>query len=150
MYIIMSETFIKIDSLQHFEISSPTYPTNGSKILWKTVSKHLNRVLNLFSQMSYNFVYLDPVPGKQTNSKGMRYFGPKVSLTDECVFTEDFTVCVGSAVLRGLHSVLLMPKKNDCVNGAGSNVDVMLTRSAHLLIVQSFWNVWHFPSNLGK
>ena len=107
----MSETFIKIDSLQHFEISSQTYPTNGSKILWKTVSKHLNRVLNLFSQMSYNFVYLDPVPGKQTNSKGMRYFGPKVSLTDECVFTEDFTVCVGSAVLRGLHSVLLMPKK---------------------------------------
>ena len=83
----MSETFIKIDSLQHFEISSQTYPTNGSKILWKTVSKHLNRVLNLFSQMSYNFVYLDPVPGKQTNSKGMRYFGPKVSLTDECVFT---------------------------------------------------------------
>ena len=46
---------------------------------------HINLVVNL--QISYNFVYLDPVPGKQTNSKGMRYFGPKVSLTDECVFT---------------------------------------------------------------
>lgn len=46
---------------------------------------HINLVFNL--QISYNFAYLDPVPGKQTNSKGMRYFGPKVSLTDECVFT---------------------------------------------------------------
>ena len=27
----MSETFIKIDSLQHPEISRQTYPTNGSK-----------------------------------------------------------------------------------------------------------------------
>ena len=32
MYIIMSETFIKIDSLQHLEISRETYPTNRSKI----------------------------------------------------------------------------------------------------------------------
>ena len=32
MYIIMSETFIKIDSLQHLEISRQTYPTNRSKI----------------------------------------------------------------------------------------------------------------------
>ena len=28
MYIIMSETFIKIDSLQHLQISSETYPMN--------------------------------------------------------------------------------------------------------------------------
>ena len=28
----MSETFIKIDSLQHLEISRQTYPTNRSKI----------------------------------------------------------------------------------------------------------------------
>ena len=28
----MSETFIKIDSLQHLEISRQTYPTNLSKI----------------------------------------------------------------------------------------------------------------------
>ena len=28
----MSETFIKIDSLQHLEISKQTYPTNRSKI----------------------------------------------------------------------------------------------------------------------
>ena len=28
----MSEKFIKIDSLQHPEISRQTYPTNGSKI----------------------------------------------------------------------------------------------------------------------
>ena len=27
----MSETFIKIDSLQHLEISSQTYPSNRSK-----------------------------------------------------------------------------------------------------------------------
>ena len=31
MYIKMSETFIKIDSLQHLEISRQTYPTNGQK-----------------------------------------------------------------------------------------------------------------------
>ena len=28
----MSETFIKIDSLQHLEISRQTYPTNRGKI----------------------------------------------------------------------------------------------------------------------
>ena len=28
----MSETFIKIDSLKHLEISKQTYPTNRSKI----------------------------------------------------------------------------------------------------------------------
>ena len=28
----MSETFIKIDSMQHLEISRQTYPTNLSKI----------------------------------------------------------------------------------------------------------------------
>ena len=32
MYIIMSETFIKIDSLQHLEISRQAYPTYRSKI----------------------------------------------------------------------------------------------------------------------
>ena len=32
MYIIMSETFIKIDSMQHLEILRQTYPTNRSKI----------------------------------------------------------------------------------------------------------------------
>ena len=32
MYIIMSETFVKIDSLQHLEISRQIYNTNGSKI----------------------------------------------------------------------------------------------------------------------
>ena len=32
MYIKMSETFIKIDSLQHLEISRQIYPTNRSKI----------------------------------------------------------------------------------------------------------------------
>ena len=38
MYIIMSETFIKIDSLQHLEISSQTYPTNRSKIRATTLT----------------------------------------------------------------------------------------------------------------
>ena len=32
MYIIMSETFIEIDSLQHLEISRQTYPMNQWKI----------------------------------------------------------------------------------------------------------------------
>ena len=32
MYIIMSETVIKIDSLQHLEILRQGYPTNRSKI----------------------------------------------------------------------------------------------------------------------
>ena len=32
IHLIMSGTFIKIDSLQHLEISRQTYPTNRSKI----------------------------------------------------------------------------------------------------------------------
>ena len=36
MYIIRSETFIEIDSLQHLKISRPTYPTNLLKICVKT------------------------------------------------------------------------------------------------------------------
>ena len=32
MYIIVSETFIKIDLLQHIEIIRQTYPTKRSKI----------------------------------------------------------------------------------------------------------------------
>ena len=39
MYIIMSETFIKIDSLQHLKISRQTYPTNRSKIFVQTLSQ---------------------------------------------------------------------------------------------------------------
>ena len=34
----MSETFIKIDSLQHLEISRQTYPTNLSKICDTTLT----------------------------------------------------------------------------------------------------------------
>ena len=34
----MSETFIKIDSLEHLEISRQTYPTNRSKIRDTTVT----------------------------------------------------------------------------------------------------------------
>ena len=34
----MSETFIKIDSLQHLEISRQTYPTNLSKIRATTLT----------------------------------------------------------------------------------------------------------------
>ena len=64
-------------------------------------------------------MYLDPVPGKQTNSKGMRYFGPKVSLTDECVFTVR-TLLFVSALQYSLS--FLTPKKNDCVNRAGFKV----------------------------
>ena len=44
MYIIVSETFINIDSLQHLEISRQTYPTNRSKIRATTFT-----VLTLFS-----------------------------------------------------------------------------------------------------
>ena len=36
MYIMMSETFIKIDPLQRLEISRQTYPTNRSKICAST------------------------------------------------------------------------------------------------------------------
>ena len=36
MYIIRSETFIEIDSLQHLKISRQTYPTNLSKICVST------------------------------------------------------------------------------------------------------------------
>ena len=98
---------------------------------------HINLVFNL--QISYNFVYLDPVPGKQTNSKGMRYFGPKVSLTDECVFTVRTLLFV--SVLQyseGITNFFDAEKKNDCVNRAGFKVDVMLTSIFHVLIVQSF------------
>ena len=38
MYILMSETFIKIDLLQHLEISRQTYPTNRSKIRATTLT----------------------------------------------------------------------------------------------------------------
>ena len=97
---------------------------------------HINLVVNL--QISYNFEYLDPVPGKQTNSKGMRYFGPKVSLTDECVFTVR-TLLFASVLLysEGI-TQFFDAEKNDCVNRAGFKVDVMLTSIFHVLIVQSF------------
>ena len=82
---------------------------------------HINLVFNL--QISYNFVYLDPVPGKQTNSKGMRYFGPKVSLTDECVFTVRTSDCLCRFCNTQRASLsFLRPKKNDCVNRAGFKV----------------------------
>ena len=38
----MSETFIKIDSLQHLEISRQTYPTNRSKIRATTFILQIN------------------------------------------------------------------------------------------------------------
>ena len=98
---------------------------------------YINLVFNL--QISYNFVYLDPVPGKQTNSKGMRYFGPKVCLTDKCVFTVRTLLFV--SVLQyseGITQFFDAEKKNDCVNRAGFKVDVMLTSITHVLIVQSF------------
>ena len=41
----MSETFIKIDSLEHLEISRQTYPTNRSKICVTTFT-----VLTLWNQ----------------------------------------------------------------------------------------------------
>lgn len=84
-------------------------------------------------------MYLDPVPGKQTNSKGMRYFGPKVCLTDKCVFTVRTLLFV--SVLQyseGITQFFDAEKKNDCVNRAGFKVDVMLTSITHVLIVQSF------------
>ena len=39
MYIKMSETFIKIDSLQHLKISRQTYRTNRLKIFVQTLSQ---------------------------------------------------------------------------------------------------------------
>ena len=45
----MSETFIKIDSLQHLEVSRQTYPTNVSKIMrtiHTSMTTHFS--LNLF------------------------------------------------------------------------------------------------------
>ena len=38
MYIIMSETFIKIDLLQHLEVSRQTYPTNLSPVIVDTTA----------------------------------------------------------------------------------------------------------------
>ena len=43
----MSETFIKIDSLQHLEISRQTYPTNVSKIMPNNTSMTIHFSLNL-------------------------------------------------------------------------------------------------------
>ena len=51
----MSETFIKIDSLQHLKISRQTYPTNRSKICVTTFT-----VLKLcyFFQNNAHYTYL--------------------------------------------------------------------------------------------
>ena len=51
----MSETFIKIDSLQHLEISRQTYPTNRAKICVTTFT-----VLTLceFFQNNARYTYL--------------------------------------------------------------------------------------------
>ena len=40
VFIIMPKTFIKIDSLQHLEISRQTYPTNWLKIHVTTSLQH--------------------------------------------------------------------------------------------------------------
>ena len=51
----MSETFIKIDSLQHVEISRQTYPTNWSKICATTFTV---LTLCLFLQISADNTYI--------------------------------------------------------------------------------------------
>ena len=48
MYIIRSETFIEIDSLQHLKISRQTYPTNLSKILRFNI--HYFDVIEIFQK----------------------------------------------------------------------------------------------------
>ena len=49
MYIIMSETFIKIDSLQHLQLSSETYPMNPrSKIRAIKYNIHCFDVMLIF------------------------------------------------------------------------------------------------------
>ena len=52
----MSETFIKIDSLQHLEISRQTYPTNRSKNLRYDI--HCFDVMLIFSK--YCALYISP------------------------------------------------------------------------------------------
>ena len=51
----MSETFIKIDSLQHLEISRQTYTTNRSKICATTFTV---LTLRLFLQISADNTYI--------------------------------------------------------------------------------------------
>ena len=57
MYTKKSETFIKIDSLQHLEISRLTYPTNRSKMCDTTFT-----VLTLcwFLQNNARYIYIPP------------------------------------------------------------------------------------------
>ena len=55
MYIIMSETFIKIDSLQHLEISRQTYPTNRWKMCVTAI--HYFDVMLIF-QNNAHYTYL--------------------------------------------------------------------------------------------
>ena len=52
----MSETFIKIDSLQHLEISRQTYPTNRSKNLRYDI--HSFDVMLIFPK--YCALYIPP------------------------------------------------------------------------------------------
>ena len=90
MYIIMSETFIKVDSLQHLEISGQTYPTNLSKIctchkagLWRYL--RIIRVIYNFSfflinyhLLSLTFTNFNPQPITGENfiaiGEGKKYF----------------------------------------------------------------------------
>ena len=77
-YIIMSETFIKIDSLQHLEISRQTYPTNWSKIRVTTFTVltlcYFFQIISMTSKwfqqleiLSVTFVFISK-PTYQSNS----------------------------------------------------------------------------------
>ena len=94
----MSETFIKIDSLQHLEISRQTYPTNRSKIcvttftanfskLVRTIQLHISMTSTFQSEycQCFTFKRCEKLKLKCTSRGGMycaHYFG-KISITSK-------------------------------------------------------------------
>ena len=64
----MSETFIKIDSLQRLEISRQTYPTNRSKIIIVTTFTVLCKTLTTLTLKctSHGYMYFFLVEFKHT------------------------------------------------------------------------------------
>ena len=82
----MSETFSKIDSPQHLEISRQTYPTNRSKIratTLRTIHTSMTGTFQCEYCQSFTFRRCDKYKLKCTSHGGMysaHYFG-KISIT---------------------------------------------------------------------
>ena len=81
--LIMSETFIKIDSLQHLEILRQTYPTNRSKI--RTIALHCFDVMLIF------LINADNTYIKESNIHINIHIHISMTSTFQCEYCQCFT-----------------------------------------------------------